>query len=213
MSKVDNKPARSRQIRGRVLGALTDGEFLVDIAGKAICCRRAYSCLVIPEPGDRVMLVGDAGPIYITAILERQGNRSVRIAMDGDLTVKATGHICLEGTAGASLHGGKNLDLAGEQVTLQSKESEFIAEKAAFLCAEVQGHVGLLRLIGNSMEAVFQRMAQTCRHSFRAIAGTDHLRAAHMDHEASESLRLHARNMLLTAEDLTKIDADQIHLG
>jgi hypothetical protein len=39
------------------------------------------------------------------------------------------------------------------------------------------------------------------------------VRAGQIDMQASRTLRLHAKNTLVTSKELVKVDAEQIHMG
>jgi hypothetical protein len=45
------------------------------------------------------------------------------------------------------------------------------------------------------------------------VAETDHVSAGQIDYEAESTLSLHSKYTLMTAEELVKVDADQIHMG
>ena len=49
------------------------------------------------------------------------------------------------------------------------------------------------------------------KRSYRAVEETDQLRAGQIDYVAKETLSLHGENALLTAEELVKVDGEQIH--
>jgi hypothetical protein len=51
------------------------------------------------------------------------------------------------------------------------------------------------------------------RSSFRLTEEVEQVRAGQIDMQAKETLRLHARNTLVTSKALVKVDAEQIHMG
>jgi hypothetical protein len=191
---------------GTVLAVLHDDALLVECDGVRLPCRRAFSCLVAPQSGDHV-LIGrtDQEPHYVLAILERPVVSETRLRIDGDLLLEATRSVRIRAAQQVHLH--------GSRLELNADEAELVAGKSSFHCGELQGHVGALRLIGKTLETVMERIVQISKASFRTVEAVDHLRAAHVDHAATESLRLHGKHTLITAERLSKIDAQQIHLG
>ena len=207
-------PTAAGEALGTVLAILEEDSLLVECGGARQPCRRAFSCLVAPEPGDRV-LVSHADPehAYVLAILERFGTGDVRIRIDGDLLLESTSSVRLRAAQHIHLHGERELQLHGDRLELAANEAELSADTASFHCGELQGRFGALRVIGKTLESVFDRVVQISKTSFRTIETVDHLRAAHIDYAADESVRLHGKHALLTAERLSKIDAQQIHLG
>jgi hypothetical protein len=49
-------PRESHDVVGIVVALLPDDAVLVECDGARLRCLRAYSCLVAPEPGDRVVV-------------------------------------------------------------------------------------------------------------------------------------------------------------
>jgi Protein of unknown function (DUF3540) len=49
--------------------------------------------------------------------------------------------------------------------------------------------------------------------SLRTVEAMDQLRAGQIDHVAQGTLNLHGENAVVTAEELVKLDGEQIHVG
>ncbi|PQV48783.1 DUF3540 domain-containing protein [Paraburkholderia sp. BL21I4N1] len=204
----------TRETAGTVLALLNDDMLLVACSSTRLTCRRAFSCLIAPEIGDRVVVshVEPQRP-HVLAILNRPHGRNACIRVDGDLLLESSGHIHIRAEQGLQLHTSDDLGLRGKRLALDSDEATFIARKASIDCVELEGRAGALRLIGKSLESVFERVVQIAKASFRTVETVDHLRCAHLDYAASEAARLHGKHTVLTAERLAKLDAQQIHLG
>jgi hypothetical protein len=214
VAKLRTPTPAAADILGTVLASLAEDSLLVECNGARLPCRRAFSCLVAPEPGDRV-LVSHADPerCYVLAILERSATGDARIRVNGELLLESTGGVQIRAHSRIHLHGAGALQLQSDRLELTAHEAEFVADTSSFHCGELQGQAGALRLIGKTLETVFERVVQISKTSFRTIETVDHLRAAHIDYAADESVRLHGKHALLSAERLSKIDAQQIHLG
>jgi hypothetical protein len=192
---------------GTVIAVLHDDVFLVTgDDGALLTCKRAFSCLITPAIRDRVAVCG-SGPRhgYVAAILERAAGSETCIHVEGDLRIDASGDVRV-----SAAH---EIALAGERLAVVTHDAQFSATKSTLVCDELEGRIGLVRLLGKTIEAVVERIVQISKTSFRSIDTIDHLRAAHIDYAASESVRLHGKNTLLSAEHLSKLDAEQIHLG
>jgi len=72
---------------------MDDGRTVLSLSdGSTASMRRAVSCLVAPEPGDRVLTAEADGVHYVLAVLERPGadrTSPVRIETDGELIIAA----------------------------------------------------------------------------------------------------------------------------
>ncbi|MFM0250240.1 DUF3540 domain-containing protein [Paraburkholderia sediminicola] len=207
-------PTVAGETLGIVLAILPEDMLLVECGGARLPCRRAFSCLIAPEAGDRVVVNhGDRQHSYVLAILERTAVGNARIRIDGDLLLESTHSVHVRAAQQIHLHSESELQLRSGRLELVANEAELVAEKTAFHCTELHGRAGALRLIGKTLETVVERIVQISKTSFRTIEAVDHVRAAHIDYAATESARLHGKHTLLTAERLAKIDAQQIHLG
>ena len=58
--------------------------------GTDVVARRAASCLLAPEPGDRVLLTLQPEP-FVLAVLERDADRVARLEIEGNAALKASG--------------------------------------------------------------------------------------------------------------------------
>ena len=70
-----------------------------------------------------------------------------------------------------------------------------------------------MRVIGRVYEVVVDRLVQLSKSAFRMTEGIDQVHAGQIDYRASEMTRLHGKNTVITARDLVKADAKQIHMG
>jgi hypothetical protein len=70
-----------------------------------------------------------------------------------------------------------------------------------------------VRVIGRVYEAIVERLVHLSKTAFRMTEGIDQVRASHIDYQATEMARLHGKNTVVTAQDLIKADASQIHMG
>jgi Protein of unknown function (DUF3540) len=60
---------------------------------------------------------------------------------------------------------------------------------------------------------VLERCHQRVARSYREVEETDQVKAGQIDYTADTSLQLHAKYALVTADQLVKMDAEQIHIG
>ena len=70
--------------------------------GSDLVARRAASCLLAPEPGDRVLLTLQPEP-FVLAVLERDHDRAARLEVRGDAVMTTSGELTLEGNEGVAV--------------------------------------------------------------------------------------------------------------
>ena len=195
-----------------------DGDFcdvtLVD-GHRPLRCRRAASCLLLPAPGDTVMVAGphdDA--LYVIAVVAQADRGQATLAVDGDLRL-------LSKRGGIAIHSAGALDLQSDtavatrapQWKLTAERGQCSVSELDYQGAEVRFSVLVSRFVGHACEVVLDRLHLLTRSSFRITEEVEQVRAGQIDIQASRTLRLHAKNTLVTSKELVKVDAEQIHMG
>jgi hypothetical protein len=179
---------------------ITDGMIEVWTDDGTLDAKRAVSCLVTPEPGDRVLLARDGPDAYVLAVLDRPAGGGIRLEADGGLTVELRS-------------GGLRIS-ADEDIDLVSRRTVSVAAKRVEACAgEGSVLLGSARLVAGAVDSVFERLSQSVKRVFRYVEQVDHLRAGRIDHAAEGTARLHGEHTFITARELVKADGPQIHLG
>ncbi|MBW7983724.1 DUF3540 domain-containing protein [Enterobacillus tribolii] len=195
------------QTSGRVADILSDGSLIVESAGRGWHCRRAASCLLTPESGDVVLLArSDDDKLWLLAVLERaQPELTAQLSVNGDLAISARG--------GLTLSGERQLALDSQTLRVTADDGECAIRHLAFQSDEVSARVRIGRWLGDRCESVWHTLTQISQLSFRQVKQTEHVRAGQLDYQAEDYARLHARSTLITADTITKIDSEQIHVG
>jgi hypothetical protein len=201
--------------QGTFVAIQHDDTLLVECDGVRLHCSRAFSCLMAPEAGDTVLVHGAAtARPYVLAILERATpSRAARLSVNGDLIIEATRDLRVAAAHELDLHGSHALRVDGAQLAVTAESADIVTGRARFSADETSVRSKVLRVIGEALESIVERIVQISKTSYRTVETADHLRAGSIDHEAQAYVRLHGNHVLVTANRLSKIDADQIHLG
>lgn len=180
---------------------ITRGLFEVHTTDGTFCARRAVSCLITPEKGDLVLLAGQrSADLYVLAVLERPGCCDARISTHGDLTF--------------DLRSGRLTVATAEGVDLISKKAvSVIAERLEARAREGSLFLGSIKLIAGAVNSTVDCLSQTVKRAYRRITEIEHVRAGQIDCATKGNMRLHGENTLMTARELVKADAKQIHIG
>lgn len=200
---------------GVVTSMLPGGIYSVDSDGRILRCQRAASCLLRPELGDTVLVTGpDEQRLYLTAVAEQADARHARVDVEGDLTLASErGAINVQSPTQLTLQGERGLSLGTAALDIDAKTADCRVGRLAYRGEEAHATVLNIRVIGIVYEAIVDRLVHLSKSAFRMTEGVDQVRAAQIDHHASEMARLHGKNVILTAQDLLKTDAKQIHMG
>ncbi|WP_137125828.1 DUF3540 domain-containing protein [Roseomonas sp. HF4] len=187
---------------------------IVGAGAERLPARVAASCLLAPEEGDTVLLVEAAGRHYVLAVLERRAEGPLRIAAEGDIEIRAVG-----GTL--ALTGESAVEVAsGGRITVAAPEANFTGTRATWSFAEVAGiarsltaHLGRMKVVGEALETVLDRVLTRTKRSYRFVEEGDHVRAGSIDHRAEGNIHLRGENAVVHAGRIVKIDGGQIQLG
>jgi hypothetical protein len=171
--------------------------------------------VVTPVLDDEVMLaVGEDGRTWILAILERRRSGPLQLDAPGDLTLRVpNGRIALAARDGLDLSTAGATSIDSGQLQITASEATIQVEGLSYLGRWVHSEVERVKLFATSMDTVVERFWQKVKRSFRFVEEVDQVRAGEIEYTARTNAHIHAENTLLTAEQLVKVDAGQIHLG
>ncbi|KEY58746.1 DUF3540 domain-containing protein [Serratia sp. DD3] len=197
-----------QQASGRVVDILSDGSVVVESEGLGWQCRRAASCLLMPESGDTVLFArSDDEKLWLLAVLERScPEHQAQISVKGGLSISTSG-------GALTLNSEQQLVMNSHSLQIKSAQGECAIGTLEFQGDEVNANIRIGRWIGDRCESVWHTVTHLSQLLFRQVKQTEHVRAGQLDYQAQDYLRMHARSTLITSEKITKIDSDQIHVG
>lgn len=180
-----------------------------------VAARRAHSCLAEPAPGDMVLLAFvPGGSVYVLAVLEREAGAKTRIAVDGDLSIHVgDGRLSVAAQDGIAIASPKDVSVASGEVHVRAVEGTASLERASFFGALVQAEMERAKVIAGTLDGFIDRVAQRVKRSYRFIEEFEQIRAERLDYRAKKLMHFHSENAVVTAEELVKVDGEQIHLG
>ncbi|MBG6287945.1 MULTISPECIES: DUF3540 domain-containing protein [Pseudomonas] len=189
---------------GRIIETAGERGFLVARGQLRQICTQAFGCLVRPNAGDRVLLADVDGDTFILSVLERPGTERPTLRLPYGLDIESGAKVRITGTA---------VELAPETLRLRARELDCQAATLTYSCGEARGFIGIGKLVGRTLELLADKWVQISKQSFRISEQLECVRAGELDCEATQSLRLHGKNTLISADQLSKLDARQIHIG
>lgn len=188
------------QTVGRVIGLA--GDLVEVLTSEGIVeARRALACLIEPEKDDTVLVVGPSSPQpFVLAVLSRPDHTRARISVDGDCTFESrSGRLTFAATGDIDIISKRSLSLASDRVELRAGIVTIVLRR--------------VQLIASVVDATLERVTQSVKRVFRRVQEIEHVRAGQIDYSVEGNLRLHGEHTLLTARELVKADAKQIHVG
>ncbi len=177
--------------------------------------RRAVSCFVEPRECDVVLLAtARSGACYVLAVLERDGDDAIRIAPEGDVELALdSGRLSLSAREGISLVSQKEIGVVAARAKVNAVTAEAAFQRLSVVGRYLQSEFERVKTFAKSFDAVLERFSQRVKNSYRKVEGTDQVRTQQLDYRARKTMNMHGANTLMTAEQLVKIDGEQIHVG
>ena len=167
---------------------------------------RAFSCMVVPEPGDEVGLFrAPDGRLFMTAVLSR--------ACDAPLTLHAPEGFALKSDKDIRIEAQQAVHLQGATFTGRFDSAHWAARLMRVTGVEFVLRSAAARLFAEAAEAVLSRLQVSADRSYRHIAQAEHVRTGILDVKAEHVANIRAGTMLLSSRELTKVDGAQIHVG
>lgn len=197
------------------LVAESSGGLRVRTALAEVVAQRAVSCLVAPRVGDRVLVaMEEDGDNFVLAVLARETSGTTTIAVEGDLDLRAPqGKVTIVAREGVDIAASAPVRITASAVDIAAVEGRLAFQLLDVFGAVVKAELGKVKALASTIDSVLERVSLRVKRSYRTVEEVDQVRAQQIDYVAKTTARLHGENTLITAEDLVKLNADQVHLG
>lgn len=194
---------------------ISDQQLLLELDGKTVPARAAFSCLVCPEPGDYVLLSEDTQTgVFVLAVLERNGEQHMTLAAPADLRIKAPqGGLQLLARQDVTVSSADRLSMLGRRLLLKGEESHLGFGRATVSGEEATVSVSMLRLVSRQLETYAKSLVQTLRNYTRRTDGHDSVEGGNMTRRTRGLFSMRSRNAVITSKKDMRIDAKRIHMG
>lgn len=174
----------------------------------------AVSCLVRPAVADRVWLasLGEEG-VYVIAVLDRPGTQPLQLSLGRDATIQSEGTLALSAKEGVAIRTPEEFSVDVRGLTVKAAKARLFLQVASVFGKALTAAIASVSVAGNRMESYFERLTQTSQTTVRHVEGADLLSCGTADYRSEHLMRMHAENVIVTADELVKSDGKQIHFG
>jgi hypothetical protein len=194
----------------RVVGDVIE----VRLEGGTCRARRAKSCLVAPEIGDKVLYALDGEGAYVLAVLEGRDEGPTRLTTEGDLQIQSRGgRVLVGGCEGVAVVSGGEVSIAAAEVSVRAPKGTVAIDELGFLGRLVQAQVTRVAIAAKEIDTAAERLSQRVKRAFRFVEEIDQTRAGTIDLRAQSMVGIRGENAVISARVLTKVDGEQIHIG
>jgi hypothetical protein len=192
----------------------TDTGWLLEGSGEHFVAGRAASCLLTPAIADRVLVTRAGDESWILAVLERNQDNPAVLSVSGDLEINAIkGNVSLHGDTGLGLSSTDAITMDAPRLRVSTRLADIITGKLSWMGRELEARFDGVKFMGRLVDSVIERFSRKAKHSVRHVEQMDQLRSGTIDYRADANMSFRACNVLTKAEQLARIDGDQIHMG
>ena len=190
--------------------------YLVRVGETPATAWPSASCLLRPCVGDEVLLSLDAsGRCFILAVLvradESAGNN---LDFQGPVTMHvAQGSLHVLAEENVTLSAGEQCGCMARKVSVLADEAEMRVERTSFLGKVLQANVQTSQFVANILETTARRLTQRLKDLFCYVEDLSEFQAKDSRHLVEETLTMHSKNAFHVADEVVKVDGEQVHLG
>ena len=196
-----------------VMGGGTDN-WIIQSGSGTYKARKAFSCLVAPEIGDKVLSVSlPSGGSSILAILERKQSQTTRLKFDGDVDISSPRSIRMFATKSLDAFSGETMHFDSKEISLRSKIASMLFDRLSATGSEAVHNISNIRVLSKTIETVSETSRQVANHSFRLVSGLESVRAGEILQRIKKRFTVQSRQVNMLAEDDAKLNAKRVHLG
>jgi len=202
------------QLVGQVL-SIDNGICTVQCDGANWHCARALSCLVEPQIGDEVLISGpDRDRVFLLAIIARPENTTVTLSVTGDMAIRSeAGAVSVHSARLTHIHSNQAVKLTAPNHEQENDSAIMKIGQMNYLGKKLDAVVGSTDFFSNVIGLMSDSFKSVARLCFRHVKEVDHVRAQTIDYEAEKLTRVHGGYTTLTAQEVMKINGDQIHMS
>jgi hypothetical protein len=200
---------------GVILRSDGEGRFAVHTDDGEVHARRAVSCLVAPELHDEVLIkmAGD-GRAWVVAVLEREEGARTRVVFEGDMDIELPkGRLGMSAAKGIDLTAGKAVSINAGELNVSAFAGSVVLQKLSYVGTLLSAEVQAIKTVAATVDSVLERFSQRVKRSYRKVEEIDRVQAKEIHYAAENNAFLSGENALVTAEELVKLDGEQVHLG
>ena len=198
---------------GKVVSS-DDEIYCIQMAGKKINAKKAFSCLIDPEPGDTVLCSKiEAGPFYVLNVLERPVVNTIRVGFPKQSRViisQKNIQICAT----------ENLTLSAEKMGNYSKTAVHRSHDMVVSCEaitatgnELHASFKTLRLISHLIHTMARQVLEQFKGYDRQTNGSDNVKTGQMTRQTKGLYALNSKYTILNSKESTMIDGEKILMG
>lgn len=202
----------THQETGVVLGK-SGSSWVVGTPAGQFEAEKAVSCLVLPEVGDLVLLaVPPKGALFVLAVLSRKHEGGLEIDSERDITLRTKGALTFAAAREVETRSARVATTA-HRVETHAAEASWSFSKLEVVTGLLQANAQSVKTVLGMFDSIVDRVSQRVKRSYKLVEELEMTSAKEVSVDVERVYRLRAQNALVNAEEIVKMQAEQIHLG
>jgi hypothetical protein len=190
-------------------------QYVVQSDEEFFTASRAFSCIINPQVGDKVMFsIDQHDQSCILSIIDRPTDSAASLSFQGDVSINSQqGSISIAGDQGVQLASPKEVTMVAHDLHVAASKGTMQIDDLTTLGDQLTSHISKIRIFAKTIDSVADRLSQRLKNSFRMIEGVDQTRAGDVLTSIKNLFSLRSRQSAILAKKDIKIDAERIHMG
>jgi len=205
---------QSSELEYGLVQSCSQEKFIIKADSGIYSANRAFSCLLMPQAGDKVMCVFLDKQYYILAIIERPNEQSMELSFPSDVILMSrNGQFNIHSNKAVGINSSENIDLSSQQLNVVAEKSLFNINSIIAVAKQYSGHVQAMQVISKSIETVADRSISSFKFALKNVEGLDQTKAGDVISSIKNLFSLRSRQAAILAKKDIKVDAQRIHMG
>lgn len=200
---------------GRVLEK-EDHAFVVSTSYGNIRAEKAFSCLMEPCRGDRVLLAcGEVDGNFILSVLKREEpQKGTDMFFEGPVRMSVkNGDFALSADNEMSFASHRSLSFTSGEIEVHADRGNAEIGELSLVSKLLKTHVEYVKAVAVTVDEIYRKLTQRLGNCFRFVEEQEEVQSGSMRILSEDLLTLHSKNSLIVAEEHVTINAEKIHLG
>lgn len=206
---------QASNVRAGTIKSMLESQFiLMGENGRVVRAERAFSCLVTPQVGDRVLVADTESRAFVLAVLERPHCSDSTIELQGNLTMSVPmGKLEIRAQNGIALGTPEELDLVAAKLGLSGETLAAAFKKIDFFADKVEAHLLNVKTFSKRLQTKVENAVQHFGMRHTTVDTIESLKAETIKQTAKNILSLKSMFSFIKSEKNVKIDGKQIFLA
>jgi Protein of unknown function (DUF3540) len=190
------------------------GEISINIAGEIKKGKKAFSCIIDPEPDDIVICTeNEDGILYVLSIIERPNRQKINISLPSDANVQLNkGSLNIHSSDSVTI-ASKDINCFSKKVIHRSHEAIVSYDDITANGNELHARYKAIHLISNLINTIAKQAIEKFMGYIRDTEDSDNVKAGQMIRRADGLCSIDSKYTMLNSKKSTKIDGEKILMG